>query len=73
VAKRRGKLKAEVAVSNALLTIVWHILSDPQARYNDLGADWHDRRVDKEAPTRWLVRQLQRLGHQVSLEPAEGA
>jgi transposase len=32
VAKRRGKLKAEVAVSNALLTIVWHILSDPQAR-----------------------------------------
>jgi transposase len=73
VAKRRGKLKAEVAVSNALLTIVWHILSDPQARYIDLGADWHDRRVDTDAQTRRLVRQLERLGHQVSLEPAEGA
>jgi predicted NAD/FAD-binding protein len=32
-----------------------------------------DRRVDKDAQTRRLVRQLERLGHQVSLEPAEGA
>jgi transposase len=73
VAKRRGKLKAEVAVSNAMLTIAWHILSDPNARYIDLGADWHDRRVDKEAQTRRLVRQLQRLGHQVTLGPADPA
>jgi hypothetical protein len=71
VAKRRGNLKAEVAVSNALLTIVWHILANPQARYVDLGVDWHDRRVDKEAQTRRLVRQLQLLGHQVTLGPAE--
>ena len=70
VAKRRGKLKAEVAVSNAMLTIIWHILSDPQARYIDLGADWHDRRVDKDAQTRRLVSQLERLGHQVTLQPA---
>jgi transposase len=70
VVKRRGKLKAEVAVSNAMLTIVWHILSDPTARYIDLGADWHDRRVDKDAQTRRLVAQLQRLGHQVTLQPA---
>jgi transposase len=73
IAKRRGHRKAEVAVSSALLTIVWHILADPQARYIDLGADWHDRRVDKDAQTRRLVRQLQRLGHQVTLEPAEPA
>jgi transposase len=70
VAKRRGSLKAEVATSNAMLTIVWHILSDPQTRYIDLGADWHDRRVDKDAQTRRLVAQLQRLGHQVTLQPA---
>lgn len=69
LAKRRGKLKAEVAVSSAILTIVWHILSDPTARYIDLGADWHDRRVNKDAQTRRLVAQLQRLGHQVTLQP----
>jgi len=71
IAKRRGKLKAEVAVSNALLTIVWHILSDPTARYIDLGADWHDRRLNREAQTRRLVHQLQRLGHHVTLQPAK--
>jgi hypothetical protein len=36
IAKRRGNLKAEVAVSNAMLTIAWHILADPQAHYIDL-------------------------------------
>jgi hypothetical protein len=60
-----------VEVSNALLTIAWHILSDPQTRYIDLGGDWHDRRVDKDAQTRRPVRQLQLLGHQVTLEPAK--
>jgi transposase len=52
-----------------VLTIVWHILADPQTRYIDLGADWHDRRVDKDAQTRRLVAQLQRLGHQITLQP----
>jgi transposase len=72
LAKRRGPLKAEVAVSSAILTIVWHILSDPQTHYINLGADWHDRRVNKEAETRRLVRQLQRLGHHVTLQPTTG-
>jgi len=37
IARRRGKRRAVVAVGNSVLTIVWHLLSDPSARYQDLG------------------------------------
>jgi transposase len=30
--KRRGKLKALVAVARSILVIVWHLLADPTAR-----------------------------------------
>jgi hypothetical protein len=36
----------------------------------ELGSDWFDRHSDTEAHTRRLVRQLERLGHQVTLAPA---
>jgi transposase len=32
IARRRGKKKAIVAVGRSILTIVWHLLSDPGAR-----------------------------------------
>ena len=41
--KRRGKKRALVAVGNSVLTIVWHLLSDPEARFHDLGVDFYDR------------------------------
>src|SRR5204862_5745940 len=37
IVKRRGKLKALVAVARSILVIVWHLLTDPIARYRDLG------------------------------------
>ncbi len=43
LARRRGKQRALVAVGNSILTIAWHLLSDPAARFTDLGPDWHDR------------------------------
>ena len=67
--KRRGKLKALVAVARSILVIVWHLLTDPAARYHDLGADYHQRH-QTDRKTRNLVRQLQALGHQVTLTPA---
>jgi len=70
VAKRRGKRRALVAVGNSLLTIVWHLLADPDAAYHDLGADYYESRVNKQRQTRRLVRQLEALGHQVTLQPA---
>jgi transposase len=70
VAKRRGKKRALVAVGNSMLTIVWHLLADPDADYHDLGADYYESRINTQRQTRNLVRQLQALGHKVTLEPA---
>ncbi len=68
--KRRGKLKALVAIARSILVIIWHLLADPAARYRDLGADYHTRRIDTETRTRNHVRQLQALGYQVTLTVA---
>jgi len=68
--KRTGKLKAIVAIERSILVIVWHLLSDPSARFVDLGADFYERRIDTERKTRDLVRQLIALGHEVTLSPA---
>ena len=70
LAKRRGKMRALVAVERSILVVVWHLLADPTARYADLGSDFYERRVNKGRRTRDLVRQLIALGHQVSLSPA---
>jgi transposase len=70
IARRRGKKRAIVAVGRSILVIVWHLLSDPTARFQDLGADYHASRIDQGRKTRNLVRQLEALGHKVTLEPA---
>ena len=70
IVKRTGKLKALVAMERSILVIVWHLLSDPNARFVDLGADFYERRIDKVRKTRDLVRQLTALGHEVTLSPA---
>jgi transposase len=66
--RRRGKLKALVAVARSILVIVWHLLADPSARYRDLGSEFYATRIDKARRTRHLVRQLEALGHTVTLE-----
>ncbi|MCC6175695.1 MAG: IS110 family transposase [Chloroflexi bacterium] len=68
--KRRGKLKALVAVARSILVIVWHLLADPAARYHDLGADFYTSRIHKTRRQRQLVRQLEALGYTVTLETA---
>jgi transposase len=65
--KRRGKLKALVAVARSILVIIWHLLADPTTRYHDLGADYHTSRINTERKTRAHVRQLQALGYEVTL------
>lgn len=61
IAKRRGTQKAIVATGNAVLVIVYHLLSDPDARYHDLGPDHFDTRIDKHRRARNLATQLQAL------------
>ena len=48
IARRRGKAIAQVAVARSIMIIVWHLLSDPAARYHDLGPDWHARRTNRD-------------------------
>jgi transposase len=70
IVKRRGKLKALVAVARSILVIVWHLLADPAARYHDLGAGYHASRLDKDKKARNHIRQLEALGFSVTLAPA---
>ena len=68
--KRRGKLKALVAVARSILVIVWHLLTDHAARFRDLGPAWYATRIDKDRKTRSHIRQLEALGYTVTLAPA---
>jgi transposase len=70
IVKRRGKLKALVAVARSILVIVWHLLADPAARYHDLGAGYYADRIDKGKKARNHIRQLEALGFTVTLAPA---
>jgi transposase len=70
IARRRGKKKAIVAVGRSILTIAWHLLSDPDTRFHDLGPDFYDSRTDVERRKRNHLRQLEALGFTVTLQPA---
>ena len=66
---RRGTQKAIGATRHDILIAYYHIVRDKVA-YQDLGPDWNDRRRSTEQQTRRLVRQLERLGLNVTIEPS---
>ena len=70
IARRRGKKTAIVAVGRSMLVIIWHLLSDPEAHFIDLGSDYHDKHIDTERKKRTHIRQLEALGYRVTLDPA---
>ena len=70
IVKRRGKLKALVAVARSILVIVWHLLANRATRYRDLGPGYYAGRIDKDRKTRTHIRQLEALGYTVTLTPA---
>ncbi len=69
LARRRGSARAIVAVGRSILVIIWHLLSDHDAHYQDLGSDYVRRRIDPQHRTRNHVRQLEALGYAVTLTP----
>jgi transposase len=72
IVKRRGKRRALVAVGNSILTIGWHLFSDPDARFTDLGPDWHDR-LAPQRRQRQLIAELDALsGKKVLLQETAG-
>ncbi|MGX4657926.1 transposase [Micromonospora sp. SCSIO 07396] len=70
IARRRGAKRAIVAVGRSVLTIIWHLLSDPAAGFRDLGADFYLSRTDTERRKRNHIRQLEALGYRVTLDLA---
>jgi transposase len=70
IARRRGAKKAIVAVGRSILVIAWHLLSDPEVHFHDLGAGFYDTRINAERAKHNHIRQLEALGYKVTLEPA---
>lgn len=66
LAVHRGKKRALVAVANAMLQVVWHLLAHRKS-YQDLGGDYFDR-LNHQRLTQSLVRRLEKLGHTVTLK-----
>ena len=71
IKSRRGHAKATVATAHKILTAAYHVL-DKGVPYNELGEESPTARATPrtlEHYKRRLVHQLERLGHQVTLEP----
>ena len=66
IAKRRGPNKAAVAVANSMLFTIWHLLTNG-AYYEDLGADYFERRHDPVVEAKRLARRIEALGFDVDL------
>jgi len=70
LARKRGKRRAIVATGRSILVIAYHLLSDPDARFDDLGPDWHDR-IAPLRRKRQLIAELERLsGKKVTFQEA---
>ena len=65
--RRCGKKKALVAVAHSILVMCYQILKKGEP-YRELGADYLEKLVP-EQKAKQLVRQLESLGHKVTLEP----
>jgi transposase len=68
--RRRGKLKALVAVARSICVIIWHLLANPSLRFHDLGPDFYTTQVNTNRKIYNLVHQLEALGQTVTLAPA---
>ncbi|MCW2620770.1 MAG: transposase [Frankiales bacterium] len=64
---RRGHNRAAVATGHAILVIAHHLISRDEL-YSDLGAEYYVNRHSRDSETRRLVRRLQALGNNVSIE-----
>jgi transposase len=67
ILRRRGKIKAQVAVARSILVIIWHLLKNPEARFTDLGHGYYQARLDTDRKLKNHIRQIQALGFTVTL------
>jgi transposase len=69
---RRGEKRAVVAVAHSILVIVYHLLANPEAVFDELGGDYFLKR-DAEQEKRRAVKKLEILGFTVTLSPQAAA
>jgi hypothetical protein len=67
MARRRGDRKAIIAIAHEILTATWHMLSTGEI-YREQGPTIVSER-DTDNTRRRSIRQLERLGHKVTLQP----
>ncbi len=67
LASRRGKKRAIIAVAHSIIVSIHYMLVRREP-YRDLGPEHFDKRK-KERKVHWLLRQLEKLGYAVSLQP----
>lgn len=60
------------AEGQSQLTIVYHVLANPDITYVELGSD-HFERLNQGAIERRAVKQLRNLGYDVTLTPLPAA
>lgn len=65
---KRGAKRAALAVGHSILTIVYHLMQDPQATFKELGGDYFIKR-NKGDQKRRAVKTLTTLGYAVELKP----
>jgi transposase len=67
--KRRGPLRAQVAVQHKILTAIWHMLTH-NTPYQDLGPDYHDHRprsLQRRADhARRILTDLKQQGYDIT-------
>ncbi len=71
IAARRGKKRAGMAVAHSILVIIYHLLREG-VPYEEKGDAFFEEQ-DRELIENRLVRQLERLGHHVTLQPLSQA
>lgn len=67
IARHRGRAISQAAVARSITIIVWHLLSDPAARYHDLGPDFYASRISRDKKIRNHLRGLQALGLTITI------
>jgi len=71
IALRRGGKRAALAVGHSILRISYYMI-DRGTHYQELGGDYFDRRNPERVRDR-LVRRLEKLGYQVTVQPVSSA
>jgi hypothetical protein len=55
-------------VARSILVIIWHLLSNPDARFTDLGPGYYQARTDLDRKLRHHIRQIEALlGHPITI------